>query len=341
MKTYCKNIEINYDFVSKAYDKWLKAGSGRINEWRVYKEYGCPDNLIREIVGEVRSRKLRLEPIRYTYRLDSGKIRKIGQESVKQQILNYTAIEAMESFLHARIGYFQVASVKGKGSLFGARKIQSWLKKDYYWVHLDVTNCYGSIGHPELNTILNKYIRNNDVLYICEMLMKSYGKGLNIGSYFSLKMAQLLFSFVYHWIEGLYYYRRGKRHKAIAKQIWYADDIYLFCTNKSMFRQIIKDLEKFLFNIAGVRIKSWKICRTDCNEFIDFAGFVCHKNAITIRDNTYLKIRKRYNDFNKCPSSRRARSVCSYWGILKNTNSLRARRKNNFDVIFNKARLMV
>ena len=59
--------------------------------------------------------------------------------------------------------------------------------------------------------ILRRYIRNQDVLYVCETLLATYGDGLEIGSYFSLRMAQLVLSFGFHAVEGMHKTRRGSR----------------------------------------------------------------------------------------------------------------------------------
>lgn len=71
-----------------------------------------------------------------------------------------------------------------------------------YHVHLDVRKCYPSIKPEVVSRILRRYVRSPDALYLCEALLATYGGGLEIGSYFSLRMAQLVLSFGYHSVEG-------------------------------------------------------------------------------------------------------------------------------------------
>lgn len=118
MKTYCKGLRVDEALISRAYESWLKAPAGKKNEWRVGDEHGSPEALISEIASEVSSRSLTLRQIkRYKHREPTnGKLRIIGVESVKQQVCDYVAIEALEGLLRAKVGFWQVSSVKGKDS---------------------------------------------------------------------------------------------------------------------------------------------------------------------------------------------------------------------------------
>lgn len=339
MKSYCKGLRVDRDLVAKAYERWRLADSGRKNQWRVAEEYGSPEALVEEIAREVRCRSLSLRPIRYYDTVDTRKKRHIGQESVKQQVLDYVAVTALEGFLNAKIGFYQISSVPGKGSVFGSRVVRRWLREgDLYWVHLDVRKCYASIGHGEVTEILNKYVRSNDVLYVCETLLNSYEEGLNIGSYFSLKMSQLVLSFGYHLLEDLPTSRRGVRRNLVAHQLWYADDVYLFSRDKRNLRRAVVSLSAVLGYRFGLDIKPWKVCRTGEDEPPDVAGFVCRPGRVNIRDSLYLRTRRAFASYERRPTLGRARSVCSYWGWLKNSNSDGAIRCNEYGRIMRNAR---
>lgn len=75
--------------IARAYDEWSHAKAGHKNAWRVPKEHGSVDALIDELVREIDGRCLTLRPIkRYEHKEPTnGKIRTIGVESVKQQVL--------------------------------------------------------------------------------------------------------------------------------------------------------------------------------------------------------------------------------------------------------------
>jgi hypothetical protein len=325
MKSYCKNLTIDRHHVEDAYGEWVKAGAGHKNAHRVIDEYGSPDALIDEIIAEIRARTLRFRPIRRYERVEptSGKTRLIGIQSVKQQVCDYLAVECLKPLLEARIGFYQVASMRGKGQLFAAKSIRKWVREGGYWVHLDVKKCYPSISHGVVMGLLRRYVRSPDVLYVASRLLATYGSGLDIGSYFSLRMAQLVLSQAYHHVEGLGKVRRGKRRTLITHQCWYMDDCLLMSHDKRDLKMAVHALERFMRSELGLTIKPWKICKVGDDEPVDMAGFVTRPGRTTIRASIFLRARKAFRRFARHPSLTLARRVCSYWGWITHTDSRR------------------
>lgn len=333
---------IDHELVIEAYESWLESESGKKNGWRVEAEYGSIYALAEEIVHEIETFDLKLRPIRYHNEIErNGKMRRIGVESVKQQVLNYVVNLLLNDFYNDRIGFYQIASIEGKGPIFGAKNVQRWIKdNNLAYVHADVKKCYESISKRVVMRIVKKYIKNQYVVYTISCLMDSYEKGLGIGSAFSLKMAQVVLSFVYHMVEDFHKFRRRRRIKTITHQIWYADDFYLFSHSKVYLIQAMKKIENYMYYELGLLIKPWKVCWSD-NEPVDIAGLVVFSDHITIRSKTFLRIRRIYKAYDETPNIDLARSVCSYWGILKHSSSNKTIKKNEFDRIFRNARSFV
>lgn len=342
LKTYCKDVLLDHELVIKAYELWLTSESGKKNGWRVIDEYGDIYALSEEIVHEIETFNLNFRPIRYHNEIErNGKMRRIGVESVKQQIVNYTINLILDDFYNDKIGFYQIASIKEKGPIFGAKTVQKWISEEKLaYVHGDVTKCYESISKQVVMSIAKKYIRNRYIVYTISRLMDTYEKGLGIGSAFSLKMAQVVLSFVYHMIEDLHKVRRGCRRNLVRHQIWYADDFYIFSYSKTYLVQAMKQIENYMYYNLGLSIKRWKICWSD-EEPIDIAGYVVFNNRITIRSKTFLRIKRIYKSYDNNPNIELARSVCSYWGILKYSSSKKTIKKNEFDRIFRNARYFV
>lgn len=340
MKSYCKGLRVDEALISRAYESWLKAPAGKKNEWRVVDEHGSPEALISEIASEVSSRSLTLRRIkRYRHREPTnGKLRIIGVESVKQQVCDYVAIEALEGLLHAKVGFWQVSSVKGKGQLMAASAVSRWSQEGGYFVHIDVRKCYPSIKADVVMRILRRYVRSPDVLYVCETLLATYGEGLEIGSYFSLRMAQLVLSFGYHAVEGMHKTRRGSSRQLVSHQIWYADDIYLFGHDKRDLRSAARQLQKLLLNEFGLHVKPWKICQISEQEPVDVVGFTVRPNRVTLRATLFLRASRAFRKYRREPTLRRARRVTSYGGWFEHTDSLGVVMDNGFDKVLRKAR---
>ena len=343
MKSYCKGLRIDGALIGRAYESWLNAPAGKKNAWRVQDEYGSADALIDEIEREIEARKLVFRPIkRYRHQEPTnGKLRIIGVESVKQQICDYVAVEALNGLLCAKVGFWQVSSVKGKGQLMAAKAVSRWVQEGGYFVHLDVRKCYPSIKADVVMRILRCYVRSLDVLYLCETLLATYGGGLEIGSYFSLRMAQLVLSFGYHAVEGMHKIRRDHSVPLVAFQIWYADDIYLFSPDKRNLRSAARQLQALLLKDFGLHVKPWKVCRVSDQEPVDVVGFTVRRSRVTLRPTLFLRACRAFRKYRRAQTLYRARRVCSYWGWFKNTDSLGLIMSNGFDRTFKQAKRRV
>lgn len=334
MKTYCKHMVIDRAHVAEAYGLWRASDAGRKNRWRVAEEHSDEDALIDEITGEIAARGLSFAPIRRYRRTEptNGKLRVIGIESVKQQVCDYVAVLALEPFLAARAGFYQVACVKGKGAKMAARAARKWVHQGGYYVHLDVRKCYPSISHGVVLGILRRYVRSADVLYVCAALLATYDEGgLEIGSYFSLRMSQLVLSFGYHHIEGLGKTRRGRRVPLVAHQLWWQDDIWLFAPDKRNLKMAARSLGRFMAAACGLGLKRWKVCPVSDAEPVDMAGFVVREGRTTVRAGIFLRARRSFRRFARRASVAQARRVVSYYGWLKNTDSRRFMRDNGIE----------
>lgn len=324
MKSYCKHLVIDEAFVRSAFEQWSRSGAGHRNLWRVTEEHGSADALVNEVAREIRGHALILRPIHRYQHVEptNGKCRQIGVQSVKQQLVDYTVVAALTPLLDARVGFYQVASVKGKGQVFAAHTMRKWAREGGYWVHMDVRQCYPSIRPQVAMAILEKYVRNPDVLYAARALLDTYGGGLDIGSYFSLRMAQMVLSFGYHHVEGLAKERRGLRHPLVSHQLWYMDDILLMSPSKRDLRMAARSLERYLRAEFDLQIKPWKICRVGDEEPIDMVGFMVRPGRTTIRPSIFLRARRAMRRYQHHPTLPGARRVCAYWGWFKHTSSL-------------------
>ena len=363
MRSYCKGLVITRQMVEAGYDDWLSKESGRRNEWRVYREYGCPEALVEEILWQVTLRSLEFPPIRRYERTEptNGKVRIIGIESVKQQVVDHMAVVLLEPFLSRRMGFYQVASVPGKGQRLVRDTLRRWAPDARYHVKADVRQCYPSIRHDVVLGILGKYVRSDDVIYVCETLLSTYDEGLEIGSYFSLKMANLVLSFAYHYVEGLHKVRRGRRVPLVDHQMWYMDDLILVGHDKRDLRVAMRRLEAYMRDELSLGLKPWKIARTSEAEPLDMGGWVVRvrhpyvtpddgsrvvdegrtRVTVSLRGGIFLRGTRAFRRFERHPSVGNALRCLSYWGWLTNSDCGGAIRRRRIDSLASRARRMV
>ena len=140
MKRYCKNIQLDKDWIMACMlecfsDKWKRrdvagflAGyqtgqplSVRAVSRLIQEKRSNVDPLLEraaeDLAREIKERDVHFPEIHYSMRYDgnSGKLREIGVESIKQQIYNYVAVNALKELFERKIGKYQCASVPGRG----------------------------------------------------------------------------------------------------------------------------------------------------------------------------------------------------------------------------------
>lgn len=304
------------------------------------------------IQDEIIRGEIILPPIWYREKIDqsSGKIRRIGIQNVKHQLYDYIAVEAMRPIFR-RIGEHQYASIKGRGTLKGARTIRRWLKnrKIRYYVKLDIRKCFESIDHGSLIGFLGKYIKNAPLMRLIEALISMYEQGVSIGSYLSQYLCNLYLSQLYHYIkEDLYKIRkskRGDRRKNLVKNaLFYMDDILLTGTSSKDLAKACRMISKKCQEMK-LEIKPNYSIRT-CDG-IDMMGYRIFRTHTEIRKKIFLRVRRAYKKALKHTKTgqaigvRLARKCLSYYGYLKHTNSKKLQRKWKARYIIKKCKEMV
>lgn len=348
MKRLCKDVDITdrglisravYACLNKKYKrndvvKYLSQVSGlkekhiRHIHCRCGKQalYPIVELIITEIQNEIKRENVSFPPIWYREKVDSssGKIRRIGIQNIKQQIYDYIAVEGLKPFLK-RIGEFQYASIKGRGTTKGKEVISRWIqnKNMRYFVKLDVRKCFESIDHTLLMNSLRCHIKNDKLLWLIETLIESFEKGLSIGSYLSQYLCNLYMSIIYHYImEDMYKIRRGKRIRLIRHCLIYMDDILLIGSRKRDIEKAVK-LTVQKAHDMGLEIKpNYQVRKIDGN-CIDMMGFKIYRTHTEIRGRIYLRVRRSFWIARERLTPRIAKKCLSYYGYLKHTDSKR------------------
>lgn len=303
--------------------------------------------LITVVHSELISKSISFPTIWYKEKIDpsSHKIRNIGIQHVKQQIYDYIAIEGLKP-LFCRIGVHQYASIKDRGCLKGSRMIQRWMRNKSlkYFAKLDIRKCYPSIPQDKLIQFLEKHIKNDMLMWLIKELVSSFEQGLSIGSFLSQYLCNLYLSQIYHFIGHLHKVRKHKDGtkssiRLVYHRLFYMDDILMVGTSSKDIHKAVKETIKYCKTL-GLKIKeSWFVQKMsfakkcDNVSFIDMMGFRIYRTHITIRRRVFKRIRriairiwKRIKTHQKVLESH-ARKMISYWGLLKNSNSVKVIQK--------------
>ena len=109
--------------------------------------------------------------------------------------------------------------IKNRGIHKAAAKVKKALKEDpehtTYCLKMDVVKFYPSIEHDVLKMILRKKIKDQDLLWLLDLIIDS-ADGVPIGNYLSQYFANIVLAYFDHWL---------KEVKGVKYYFWYADDM--------------------------------------------------------------------------------------------------------------------
>lgn len=370
MKRLCKDIDItDIGLISRAVYKCLERKYKRNDTIKYFSRVsGVSEDALRNILEdygkealypvvdkicdilreEIISDNISFPKIWYREKIDgsSGKVRRIGIQNVKQQLYDYIAVEGLNPILK-RIGEYQCASIKGRGTLSGKKSIARWMKNknNRYFAKLDVQKCFESIDQEKLLSFLRRHIKNDRLINLIRILIGSFERGLSIGSYLSQYLCNLYMSILYHYImEDLYRVRRGKegnaRVRLVNKCLIYMDDILIIGSRRRDLQKAIRLIIQKASEL-GLVIKSNYLIRNIDGNCIDMMGYKIYRTHTEIRGRIFLRIRRAYRKAISGISPRIAKKCLSYYGYLKHTDSRRIERKWKVKKIIRKCKEVI
>lgn len=231
------------------------------------------------------------------------------------QCVHWSLMLVVEPLFEKRMYKWSCFSIKGRGIHYAKNYVKGALKdkkNTKYAYQLDIKKFYPSIDNELLKLKLRKMFKDEDVLWLFDTIIDS-DRGLPIGNYTSQWLANYYLQdfdmFVKHDLKLPYYVR-------------YADDVLMFSSNKKYLHKCRKSVEKFIHQEKLAIKPNWQVFKVDSRP-IDFIGFQFFRDHIILRDNLYLRIKRRAKRIGKrkCLSIKDAHSMTSYWGYIVNSNS--------------------
>ena len=383
VKRYCKNVDItDREFISIAVRDCIKKKLSRKDTIELFCQYsGLPYNAIHRIVKcdyskgyidglietiidgirqEIIYQSYVVKPIHYQTKIDgnSGKVRQIGIQDVKQQLYDYIAAYGLWELLTAKIGYYQCSALENKGQIFGVKALKSWVDDHHirYAIQSDIRHFYDTIDIDVLKDMLRRDVKNEPLLHLTFFLIDTFDKGLAIGSYLSQLLACYYLSLAYHYVtEQCYRIRKHKdgtesRVNLVDHALWFADDCVLLGSNLKDLKKAHKLYAQFCMDKLHVEVKP-EIKIIDLRTgYIDMMGYKVSRKNVTIRSSDFIRLRRNQKRAESYPDDyiplHEARGFSSRSGALmhsdskyycKRTGALKTKQKCN-EIISIKAR---
>lgn len=220
----------------------------------------------------------------------------------------------------------------GKGQHAGSKRTMQFVRRNTFCLQCDVSKFYPSINHDILFQIIEKKIKDKDLLWLLRDIIDSTGTKTNvpIGNYTS------------QWFGNLYLNELDMRVKHVyhfKDYIRYCDDFLFFSNDKEELKRIAKDVTVYLHDHLQLKLSKCKLFRT--SQGVDFLGYRHFPSGkILVRKRTAKRIKK---NLKQVPylyqhgfiTARQAQSkVASANGWLKFANTYNLRTAIQFDTLF-------
>lgn len=173
--------------------------------------------------------------------------------------------------------------IKKRGIHSVLKKLKNDLKdaeSTQYCLKIDIKKFYPSIDHAILKAIIQRKIKDNELLSLLFEIIDS-APGIPIGNYLSQYFANLYLAYFDHWL---------KEEKKVKYYYRYADDIVVLSDQKSNLHTLFFEIEQYLSEKLKLSVKqNHQIFPVDARS-IDFVGYRFYHTHILLRKS----IKKRF-----------------------------------------------
>jgi retron-type reverse transcriptase len=181
------------------------------------------------------------------------------------------------------------------------------------WVlKCDIRKFFANIDHKILKDILEKYIADEDVLWLIAQVINSfetkgkYGVGLPLGNLTSQLMVNIYMN---------EFDQFAKRKLKVKYYVRYCDDFVVVSENKNDLKKLVPTISEFLETRLALSLNPDKLFIKTFSSGVDFLGWVNFPHHRVLRTSTKRRMTRRLN------TSFSAETISSYLGLLLHGNT--------------------
>lgn len=272
----------------------------------------------------------------HTFHVYDPKFRVINKAVVRDRVVHHLLFRYLEPIFQPTFIYHSYSCQKGKGVHMGVDHVERALRKasknytkTIWSLKLDIKKFFASVDHEVLLTLIKKKVKEPDVLYLIEHIIRSFsvpgllGKGMPIGNLTSQIFANVYLSeldyFAKHTLREHYYFR-------------YADDFLFLHSNRAHLEKVKSAIEHFVSKRLCLTIHPNKIVFRTLQQGIDWLGYILRPHYRILRTSTkqrvFKKIRHKVQEYNQemIDDFSLAQSIQSYLGLLSHCHSHEVRQ---------------
>lgn len=260
---------------------------------------------------------------------EHGKQRKIYMPEIHEQWLHHIIVLVLEPIIMATAYPYSCGSFPGRGAHYGKKQIRRWLtdtKGTRCFAKIDIRHFYDNIRIDVLMKELAIRIKDDWFLYIIQLCLKGFKKGIPLGFYIS----QWLANYILEPLDKMVTEKLG-----IKKFMRYMDDMPLFASNKKTLHKAIVAIMQMLGQRFRLKLKrTYQVCKFYYQKGkriigrpLDFMGFLFYREKTIIRKSIMLSATRLAAKMNRAKEENRGyfqkhiEAMLSYMGWFTCTDT--------------------
>lgn len=306
-------------------------------------EYRLFDNIL-DLHNDLKAKTYTHGPY-HAFTVNDPKRRDIHKASVRDRLLHHAIYRILYPYFDLQFIHDSYSCRKGKGTHRAllrfeqmSRKVSQNYTKQCFVLKCDIRKFFASIDHNVLLSVLERYIKDEDILWLLSDVVGSFcsnvcnsrvvlchprvggdpeldsrfhgndrreddKQGLPLGNLTSQLFANIYMNvfdqFVKHKIKAEYYIR-------------YADDFVFLSHNKQYLETLLPIISDFLSSTLKLSLHKYKVFIKTFSSGVDFLGWVHFSNHRVLRTVTKRRMFRKIGEVDCKPET-----ITSYVGMLK------------------------
>lgn len=261
---------------------------------------------------------------------EHGKRRKIYMPEIHEQWIHHIIVLILEPIITATAYKFSCGSFPKRGAHYGKKQIEKWIRRGKgirNFAKIDIRHFYDNIRLDILMRELRIRIKDEWFLYIIELCLQGFKKGIPLGFYISQWLANYLLEPLDKFITETL---------GLDLDMRYMDDITIFNDSKKRLHQAVAAIKQFIGRRFRLKLKhNFQVCKfyfvkksgAAIGRCLDFMGFQFYREKTLIRKNIMLAATRLAKQMQKEKESGRGyfekhiKALLSYMGWFSCSNT--------------------
>lgn len=275
----------------------------------------------------------------------------------RDRVVQWAIYRVIEPIFEPQFIQDSYACRKGKGVMHAIDRLQYWMRKmdrshkKPYYLKLDISKYFYRVDHDILLSIINRKIKDHDLLWLLEKIIRSEDTkfGIPLGDHYFEKeriggvgmpignLVSQLFANVY--LNELDQF--AKHELRLHNYIRYMDDIIILHESKEELWKVLEEIDLFVKSELNLQLNN-KTRISPQSTGVEFVGYRTWSTHRKLRKSTTHKMRKRLKSLKKMYSKGEVTLdeikpvLASYLGLMKHGNCHLLKLKTLKDFVLSK-----